>query len=257
MTAPVVGIVMSSPGGVQREAGWELVLHLRPWRRGAGPLERSIARVEIPVSHAKLRRDMSRIDRSRIVRVTASAIVPPSKAFPSWCVRSEGPVRLVAGDAVMKAELARLQRPVVLREPTLGRMTLERDFDWYSGTRRLDGRRYQVSVEQSKADLDDRDRDRRDLAAGGAIVLRFEAAMPAIRQAIARRMRPLYNDTWRDEARPRLSEADFMKPVRLSSATVHADRSASLIFACGDRFLDHALEVRLARTGRVSEVLIC
>ena len=256
-TEPVVGIVMTAPGGAKSDAGWELVLHLRPWRRGAEPLERATTRVEIPVSEAKLRREMSRIERGHIVRVSAHTVEPPRRGWPWWCVRSPGPVRVVAGDVAMKAELARLQKPVVLRDPTLGRMTLERDYDWYSGARRLDRHRYQLSVEQSKADLDDRERDRGDLAAAGAFVLRFEAAMPALRRAIARRMRALYNDTWRGEDRPRLSEADFMKPVRLSSATIHAGGSASLIFACGDLFSDHAIEVRLARTGRVNEVLVC
>jgi len=249
----ITGVVKGSAGGAGGPDGWNLVIFLQPWRRDDDvEFERVSARVLVPTSEAALGRQMGRLDAGMVVKFATNRIDAPTKDHPWWLVHGVAPVRTVRGNAAMREARAQLDAPVVIRDPLLGRMTLKRDLDWFIGTRRLNGRRYELSVSQSGKD-DDRARDRSDLTRAGVVVQRFEGAMMEIRRAIARRMLSLYNDNWREEG-PALTAERFLRMVKLSSAVVNGDGSASLYFSSGDLFSDHGIEVRIARSGRVTDV---
>jgi hypothetical protein len=186
-----------------------------------------------------------------IVRLAIGKITPASKyALPRATAR--GKVAKIAGDASAKAVVERRQQPRALTDPVLGKLTLERELSWFSGKRATRGKRYEFSIE-----VDDPDRERtveRELARGRAALLRTERALPAIRDAVARKTLPLYNDNWR-ERRPKLSRTAFLGKIRLASIQV-APKRITVYFDPKQLFFGHVIEVRIRPNGKVSEVCL-
>jgi hypothetical protein len=109
-----------------------------------------------------------------------------------------------------------------------------------------------LSIERS-GDSDDAARDERDVLRARRLVLRYEQRMGSILAAITPKLLPIYNKRWRDD-RPALQSAAFLRKLRLSSAVIHPDGSATLHFSNGGLFLDHAIEAQLGRHGEVKSV---
>jgi hypothetical protein len=86
----------------------------------------------------------------------------------------------------------------------------------------------------------------------GAILARCLRGMKPLLDAVTRKMLPLYNKTWREG--PDLQPPAFRARVtRLSEVEIDKRRTV-LRFDAGDLFGDHAIEVRLASTGKVTGI---
>lgn len=255
-SASVDGFIFGGVGG--GSAGgkkWDMILGLRPWRaREDADVVRDELRIEIPISEPALSRWMGRLKDGMAVRVHVRNLRwDPKWLGGSWTAAGALPVRTLPPaqlDSALRAARRALDAPVLVRNSILGRMTLEREYNWYSGRRRFNGSTYEVTVDRS-GKSDDLDRDRRDLDRAAKDILRMEKRMPAILKAIAAELLPLYNETWRDENAPELDAKEFLRRIRITSAGVLSRGGATLYFNDGNLFLGHAIDVALDRRGAV------
>jgi hypothetical protein len=258
----VEGMLKGSAGGGAVGGGtgpetWDLIFHLMPWKRhDQEDLPKVQLRVLVPISKSALRAEMKRLADGAAVRFTVKSLEPPADQ-PWWLATGTFPVDRLRDDqvdAALREAKARLDRPVVLQDPVLGAMTLKRDLDWFTGHRRHAGLAYDVSVLQASG-AEDRDADERHVRQAGTVVERFEAGMASIRDAIVRKMLPLYNETWR-KAWWRLSGERFSAKIQLTSAVIGTDGVVVLYFDDGGLFAGHTIEVRLDAAGGVREVCL-
>jgi hypothetical protein len=248
-----VGVLKDSAGGSKEKDGWDLVFMVQPFRRGDGTIVESEAmRVEAgPITEKALSTWMARLSPGDLVRFAAREVSPPPRGLPWWHGRASLPIRK-ARDAELEAIAARRATPVVVTDPTLGTLTLIREHDCWKTRRRRRGSSYGVFIDRSHQG-DDRRRDARDIVRAGRVVRRIEEDLGAIRRAVVEAMLPLHNDTWRGDA-PRLSARRFAARLSISEMSVAPGGAATLWFEADGMFTDHAIEVRLGRTGKVKEI---
>ena len=247
------GFLKNAAGGAADGEKWTLVFHLQPWRR-LDTLEMPAAelRVEIPTTHAALRTQMVNLREGVAVRVAADSLVPPDERG-WWLARGSAVEIRSHGDDVLNAARQKLNVPVIVHDPVLGTLTLDRRFNWFTGSRRSEVLQYELSIEQSSP-ADNPSQDRRDIERARHIVTRFEEALVTIRTRIAAELLDTYNSQWRDGEV--LSEDAFLASVRLQAAVLSAGGRATLYFDDGGLLRGHAIEVRLGVDGSVSEVCL-
>ena len=245
----VEGVLECSPGGVNRWDEWFLVLHLMPWRRGkelaVWPL-----RIEVPMKQAAIDAAMSSLTRGDAVRVTVGEIRRRPK-LEEWEAAGKPPKQIALEGALAEAARARAV-PVTIKSDVFGRMTLDRSLGWFEGKTRLWDRRIAVSVRQT-GNAENRERDERDIERAEADLRRIVRARRTIEQAIVRELLSLYNDTWRERGAV-LTGPRFLARLRPDALAMYPGGGAQLYYKDGGLFLNHLVEVRLTKTGRVSEV---
>jgi hypothetical protein len=171
-------------------------------------------RIEVPVSQAALDGWMDRLAVGAPVRVNVGRIQPPSNRWS--LARGRLPIKRLAK---LSPELARAHaqrmKPIVVRDPKLGRLVLERELGWYRGKYAIADRRVRLSICQS-APNNDAAADARDIAAARATRLALSRGFTACERAIVKKMLPLYNRIWRGD-RPVLAGAKLLDASASSS----------------------------------------
>jgi len=239
-------------GAISDGKSWDLTFRLNPWREEGGPLILQDLRVLIPMAETAASRAMNRWDKGDVVSLLVPRIEEPSKGQPLWHAHARLPIRRVRADAELAAVIRERERPRTVDHPVLGRLTLDRTFDWYEGTRKGRGGKYQLFVETTEPDDDKK--VARAMARAAAIVLELERGMAGVREAIADQLLDVYNDEWREGGKP-LSRAAFKKRPALTSVVVSPAR-ITLYFDDDGLFLRHTIEVRGSSRGRISEVCL-
>lgn len=256
--APLVveGIVLRNAAGGKGSGGWDLIVNLQPWRlQAAKRVSLLPMRLELPLEEADLSAWMNRLPDGAPVRVNLTTL--PRREGQSWQARGTLPLEVLQQaqvDPAVQSARAALDAPVVVEDPLLGKLTLNRQFGWFEGERIMNGGTYTISVTQT-AGVDNRKRDLRDIRRAGTVVSDFEKRLSAIQNAILGEMLPLYNDGWRED-REELTADAFLARIRLVSAVTYPDGHATLYFDDGDLFYRHTIEVRLGKHARVREVCL-
>ena len=130
MNAVVVTGIVQSVG--RQTKGWPkagdgptLVLLLTPWLRTdeEKPNDRPL-RVEIPVAEPELARTRKRLTSGATVQIDLERLEGPTKG--RWLGLGRLPVRSVTVNAALETLRQSIERPIVIDDPNLGRLTLER-----------------------------------------------------------------------------------------------------------------------------------
>jgi hypothetical protein len=245
------GVICRSPGGSMGARGpWYLVIELSPWRHPDGHIEKQELRVEQRVGTDKaLDRAMAKLDEGMSVRVTARGVTPPGRGLRWWNAAGVSRIARTARAPGLDDARRELARPVVVRDATLGRLALDRQFDAFVGKRRLGGRRYELSIARAP-----RGEPADQVSAARPRVAAFESALPRILDAVTTKLLRLYNTAWRERG-PALQRDAFVRRLRLTSAHV-APRRTTLYLDAGTLFAGHIVEVRLGPRGNVREVML-
>jgi hypothetical protein len=231
---------------------WELTFRLNPWREEGGRLRLHDLRVSIPMAETAASRAMNSWRGGEVVTLVVPKLARPRKGEALWHAQARPPIRRIQPDAELAAVMKERAKPRTIDHRVLGRLTLDRAYDWYEGTRNARGMRYHVSVET--ADPDDDKVVTRAVAGAAEIILRLERGMASLRDAIADHLLELYNDNWRGR-RKALSRAAFKRRPTLKSVVVSPGRT-TLYFDDDGLFLRHTIEVRMSPRGRISEVCL-
>ena len=226
------------------------MLFLAPWRHPDGRIEQQELRVEQVVgSDAKLHAAMDRLPEGAAVTVTTARIAPPARGFKWWsCAPATRIAKTRKAPDLDEAQRER-ERPVVVRDPVLGRLVLDRDLDSFVGKRARAGKRYTVAIVRVL-----RGTPEAQVRAMRSRVIAFERSLARILAAVVEDKLPLYNDNWRGD-RKQLTATAFRRRLRLESVHVGPGRT-TVYFEAGELFLDHVIEVRLDPRARVREILL-
>ncbi|MFZ5446359.1 MAG: DUF2262 domain-containing protein [Myxococcota bacterium] len=249
------GLVSSSPGGAMNADGsWTLVVHLRPWR-GEQLVEGADLRVEHRVgSSSALSRWMGRLRSGDAMVVEASRVSSPKKGLKWFVAEQVTSLRKTRRELKLAEARARIDAPIRLRDEKLGHFTYDRGLDAFVTTRKVGGRRYELTIDHVSSRAPE-EAGAKELAAAREPVLDLERRLSALVTAVTKEKLPLYNESWRGR-RPVLDAKRFAARLRLSSVNVGA-RRITVFFADGGLFLDHVIEVRLdARTRAIREICL-
>src|SRR6185436_12618601 len=216
-----------------------VVLFLAPWRHPDGHIEQQELRVERGVgSSAKLDAAMDRLAEGAAVKVATARVSPPMRGYTWWsCAPATRIAKTRKATDLDEAQRER-EKPVVVRDPTLGRLVLDRDLDSFVGKRAFAGRRYTVAIVRAL-----RGTPEAQVRAMRPRVIAFERSYAAMMAAVVKDKLALYNDNWR-ENRKQLTATEFRRRLRLQSVHI-GPRRPTVYVEAGALFLGHVIEVRL------------
>jgi len=250
-TRRIEGTITGCGGLLGRKNTW-LVIHLSPWCEAGSPMQKSQLRVTVPVKDKRaLDRAIATWDKQTVTLLVECVRKATKNRVEDNVARS--PLRRMKQTPALAAATDELAKPVHARSRLLGNLVFDREMGWFDGMRGKGEAAYEVLVMHS--DPDNAQMVKKSLERGEKAVRHVEKALPAIRQTIADELLDLYNDGWRREEQSPLSAMAFKRQLQLSSLQVASER-VTLHFRCGELFCDHCVEVRLASTLTIREVLI-
>jgi hypothetical protein len=119
----VTGVLVYGAGGIKGSRGWEASLDLQPWAREDGTLQEGSLSVYIPLAYSRLNALQERLAQGTVVRVRIRGEQPIDGGVMA---KGRFPVRKVRPSAQLLARRAELEKPVVLKHPLFGKLTLDR-----------------------------------------------------------------------------------------------------------------------------------
>jgi hypothetical protein len=246
----VTGVLVYGAGGTQGSRGWEATLDLEPWEREDGTLQEGSLTVFIPVTYSRLDALRDRLPEGTVVRVRIWA----RRTLNGW-VRAKGrfPVRKVRPSPQLLARRAELEKPVVLKHPLFGKLTLDRGLGAYKGKARVGGGKLEVLV--SVPSGADPSAHPRYIEKAAASLTRGLGKTRERERALVDCLLDLYNDIWRGKG-PVLKARGFLSRITLDGATLHENGSLTLYHRDGGLFRRHTIEVRVGKDGRVREATL-
>jgi len=242
-TAPLVemsGVVEASGVGASRmrdEPDWSLTFQCPAWRLDGRELSRDRLTVRRSVAHDQIDAWQALLPPLAVVRFRARLADDADMGGYQALL-----VELLPGpgnDPELAAIAHELSQPVVVDDPVLGPLTLDRRIDNFIGEARFLGHSVAVHLEGgTPADVSAAQ------AAAHAVWndaqrWHLEAAACAARQLLETK-----NDNWLDESEPVLDEAAFVARMRLQTISACGDGDIEFWFADGDLFAGHSIHVR-------------
>ncbi|MCW8141384.1 MAG: DUF2262 domain-containing protein [Planctomycetota bacterium] len=232
-----------------------LVLFLRPWLDADGVVQPEELRVQMPIkiaakahgraAHEAIARAQRRLQGEAVALTITTAY--PAGANSLETAETRAIRRVTVGNELLGV----VRQQAVLREVrdrVLGKLVLERDFGWYSGWRRG----YEVTVDTPNPD--DERKVAQAIERARAIVLRIEADLRVIREAVVHELFDVCNEEWRAGERP-VSRAAFVRRLTIQSIGVNV-RRVTVLLGTNGLFADHVVEVRLSPKGKVREICL-
>lgn len=249
--AVIDGVISSPAGGAREQDGaWSLVITLAPWRDPDGHIQQQALRVEQRVgSRSKLDLAMERLCERDPVRVTTAGVSPPRPGFAWWDCAAATRIAKIAMPSDLEVAQRERDRPVVVRDPQLGRFVLDRRLGAFVCKRGRLGKRYELMIAEAIGTS-----PAAQVQSARARVLAFEHAYARILEAVIAEKLRLYNDNWRGNRR-RLTPRAFRSRLRLQSVHVAPSRTTAYIGA-GTLFEDHVIEVRIDPQANIREILL-
>ncbi|MDQ8192693.1 DUF2262 domain-containing protein [Roseibacillus persicicus] len=142
-------------------------------------------------------------------------------------------------DEDLKRFAADLATPVTIESKDLGRFTLDRRVGWFEGESRWGLRKIRINLSPA------------DVSEPSSVIARAEdlwrQRKPLTRKACevaAATLLEVKNGSWLNEREPPMTEAQFMRKMKLESITVEDDGGFDFWFEDGDIFWGHSIEVR-------------
>lgn len=241
----IIGLVDAGGAGGGSVGGtgqWSLIFHLAGWRHPGSAVVVGERRCEMPVREADLRPLMDRVTAYTIVE---AEIDGNSTAAVTKLRRI---VRTGARDTDLEQLAARLQEPILLHDPTLGRLEYSRRFGKFEGRAEWCGRVVAVSLRCARPD---------DPAAvlGAAARLFAEQAEwdRRVREYAVEKLLPLKNDSWLEEAEAELSAGAFLSKMTLETISVEESGDFCFWHDDGDLFCGHAIQISGSLSGGLTD----
>jgi len=191
---------------MEQDGTWVLVIMLAPWRHPDGHVEQQELRVEQKVgSNSRLGQAMRRLDERDAVRVTTAGVTPPRPNFRWWDCELATRIAKIAIPPDLEAAQHARDRPVVVRDPQLGRLVLDRRLGAFVGKRGGPGKRYELAIDEGMSGTPEA-----QVQSARARVLAVERGYAQILDAVVVEKLPLYNENWRGNRR-RLTASGFRR----------------------------------------------
>ena len=235
----VIDLLVAASGcGLSRSRGeedWSLSCSSPAWRPEGGELRQLTLHLRQRASREALRDWQSFLAADGLVRVRARLLEDNEMGIPqAWLEEGLGE----SSDPELAVFLAELQKPIVVDEPQLGRLTWDRGIHWFQGMVQWCGRdvRLNVSAETPDEAKPGFEVARRLLADSEAWRVRVED------YAVAKLLE-LKNDNWLGDDEAPFDAESFKARMTLTSIGVEPDGHFSFWHDDGDLFWGHSIMV--------------
>lgn len=219
-------------GGSAGGATWDLIFHLAAWRIPDGEVHHERLRCLMPVGDKSLLSGWY-------------PVVPGFGLVQLEVDRHEGQtlwvrhVSVLIDDAELAVARQALQEPMILDDPELGQLTLDRSLDIYEGEVMWNGRSVYLTMS-----CDAPDQPHAAINTVKAFLCEHMLWDIRAREGAVAQLLLLKNNTWLDDGEAELAPAAFAQRMTLSAAEVHESGKWSLWFDDDDMFWGHAILVR-------------
>lgn len=239
--APVVvieGVV--GPGGVSGGNGrgqesWSLRMTLPVWRLAGGSMQSASLTLRRQVDDATLKACQLAARSYSAVRMRARLVIDADAGGPEAWLED---VPVVAEDAELIEQAARLQLPVIYEDRLFGTCSLDKRLDWFEATAEWNERKVSVYLQAPTLDALPAVLDQ-------AHALWQEAAKWQARvldRAIADLL-DLKNGAWLQGDEEPVTADEFARRISLQSITIAESGAFDFCFADGELFWGHAILV--------------
>lgn len=210
---------------------WEFSFNFSHWRINEGPVQSGKLAVSQVVSQAQLDRLMDETDALAIIRVSAVSVEDGKAEMKSLL---ETGVR----DRELEAVVKEIKKPVTVKHPFFGRLTLDKKTLCLEVQYRFHKTRITLCIE-----ADEEGSHQENLAAAEALCREAEYWETQARARAVQDLLALKNDNWLEEDEEELDEAAFKKRIKPEQLTVLPDGRFALEFDDGDLFWGHSITV--------------
>jgi hypothetical protein len=250
---PVIeGTLKEKAWSVDRAKGWDVAFILDPWRKQDGPWSDAPVYVYIPAGTERKAESLARRYKGRsAVRVTVTSVRPQG----DYIARAQGKLPITKISGGLSAPPKKKER-TSFRDEVLGTLKLEREFDWVSTRRfKVDGTSIELAI--AITDPDDEVGITKTIAKARVPAAHCQTNIDKIRDAVTKKLLPLYNGKWREKDSPELRAKAFRskvsKPMELH---ISPTQVMTLRLHASGLFTDHAIEVQMSARGRITAISI-
>jgi hypothetical protein len=240
-TVSVIGLVHPlGAGGASDERGskWAMNFSFVFWRAGDGPIDTRTLLVSVSnLTTAALDKWMSRIPAGELIRVH---LVFKTEKKGDDIRRAE--LVKVAGsdftDAELTAKAEGYRKPVTVKHPFLGTLTLDRRFNWYEAEVPWNSRPVRLSLS-----LDDCDDEPALLKSAHDLFKKQKTWDRTVRDFAVQELLDLKNDTWLGDREKKFTPNTFKARMTLETITLNADGEFEFWFHDGNLFWGHSIQI--------------
>lgn len=239
----VVGANGPGGGKTPPETRWSLALQLVAWRIPGSEIHQTKLPVTKLVTNTELDELQKSIQPNSVITFRAKLC----EASPFGDARAQ----LIAlleppEDNELNSIVSELKKPVVISDPDLGELTLNRSVDWYEGQITWMGQEIRISVS-----LDEDGSPDGALDTARELLTSMATWATNVNEYAVQKLLDLKNETWLDENESPLSAADFIQRMALGSITVYPGGDFEFWHDDGELFWGHSILV----SGSLSEGL--
>ena len=217
------GVVDSACAVGATGGGWKLRLLLKPWRRDGGELIVKLLYLDFHIgSEVAIGKATRKRPRGTNVAVSLASLRKPRPNDAGWWGKPNGTPGRIRANAKRAIKAPQATRHI--DDEVLGRLRLNRQFDWYEGTRKFRHREYQVAV--MTPDPDDAKKVTAAVKRATKHIHNIERDLSELREAIVDELLEVYNTKWRGRGRP-LSRAGFKKRLSLNFVVIQSRRTTA------------------------------
>lgn len=242
---PILEGAVNMVAELSYENGPRLVIELIPWSDGSTVHADKALRLVTRANAATRARVQRTLAEGTVVRASVTRI---EEGEHSWSAPVKLPVRRTKGSPELHAAIAERARPVIVRDPMLGRLKLDRRIGFFDGKMTLWGKRRAFSVEIGRDhDLDAAIADAKKSFAW------IEKSREKIEKAVVAKLFKEYDKgEWRD-GRPRITKETFLARIKVESVAAYGGGLAKLYLGAGTLFHGHGIDVKI-RGLKLSEI---
>lgn len=226
-----------------------VALYLSPWRQNGGEwVHDKQLNIEIRATKAYASRTFQKWKEGEGIRIDAKK-PKPAKHFKN-VVESKGllPIRTIVLKDVPIAKKS--GPPATFVFPKLGKLKYDEGVEGYSKWRAIGGAKYELSLMPKNLK-----KLKEEMLSAEKHLFAIERKFGTIITAATRKLLPIYNKKWREDA-PILSAAAFTKKLKPASISIGAKGSGSMILECGELFGDHGIEITLGAGGKPTQIAL-
>lgn len=217
-----------------RDEGWTLGFHLKPWKFKDGDLVFSELRVTKPMSESDIAEVKSRIDALSAV----SVMISDMEDFYEG--RKKAVLDQIANPSIDDAEfnliVHKLRQPVEFLHPVMGRFLLDRRVNTFEGEYEYEGNRFAICLDShNDAPIPEQ------LVILESIIADIKNYNVKAMNFAAKKLLPVKNDSWVDDTSDVVTEAEFVERMTLSSVNVTLEKQITFFYDDGDLFYGHSI----------------
>jgi hypothetical protein len=146
-----------------------------------------------------------------------------------------GKVEPCASDKELNAVVEKSQLPVIVKDSTFGKLTLDRRHNWYEAKTKWSGQKINLTIR------DDDDQFQNNLAVAHELWKKQASWDKRVRDYAVKQMLELKNDDWLDDDEKELSPTQFKKLMKLTTIQVDSDKRIIFFFEDGKMFGGHSI----------------